>query len=481
MAYKKNQQLENVIRHGRYVIGSLFLLLASLVIADIISLILINFGYSGVILAPIIIVALINVLLLTMKYKNKLLFLFFVYGFFDLAFALLILCVTKFHIPLIAALASMSSLLYLVSLIVILFTVYVFKMLFNTVLFDIIGRFESIIVIASVLLAYYLPTYSAILVTNISGLEETLLVSTTISLIGLPIFSNLRKTSNKLVKQLLLTVISFLLSLLILTFYTSFLQVYPIQGAITVSLNIFNTNTAITPLSLNFTALINALVITLFILGILSVLLVLRRLVAIFEDSVKARSLEKLEVTEEHFKELETCLTRLIDNMGDRLRFVVFDPIYPLPKAVDLHAELNRYNPWWSNLNEIIFAGVSRDLLDDIGYHISKATKKESEDFAKTLSEFIPKRIKAYCSLFKVLNRKCEVKLINLVLATLINDEYKINYNLDLIKPDTNLMKKYKKSVKQLRKLKAVQTYLSTEKEFAKLISTIESFRKLLD
>lgn len=350
-------------------------------------------------------------------------------------------------------------------------------------LYDLIGKLGTFVVLTSIIIAYYFPFYAAILVRNISGLEETLLISTTISLLGLPIFDKLRKTNNKIITQLLLTVMSFLLSLALITFYGSLIQSQIITEPIILNLNLFGAtiNGIAAPLGLNISAIIDALIIAAFISGIYTIIVVLRKMVFILKDGSKGDSLKKLEVTEEHFKDLENCITKLSNNMNERLSYVYFDSIYPLPKPEDLKNLQSSNIRWWDNLEGNVFLGVSRDMLKDASYHFDKDLIKKSEVFITTLHEFIPRRYNAYCNLYEALNKNYGPILLKILFANIIDDDYRVKYNLDIIRQTKGLEDAYKKALKSLRNVKEIKNYKVTQKEFDNLVAAKNEVEKLIN
>ena len=140
----------------------------------------------------------------------------------------------------------------------------------------------------------------------------------------MPIFDKLRKTNNKLITQLLPTVMSFLFSLVLINFYGSLIQSHIINAPIILNSNLLGTtiNGIVAPLEINVSALIDALIIAAFISGIYTIIVVLRKFVFVLKDDSRADSLKGLEVTKEHFKDLENCITKLSNNMNERLSYL---------------------------------------------------------------------------------------------------------------------------------------------------------------
>ena len=454
-----------------------------LIVTVILLYIIGSLGAIGLVSAVTFIVALINLVVLFERHKNNLKYIFFVYAIVDILFVLGVLYAVGHYtyIPIsldTLAIASAVGLVYLATITIFTLAGGVLKLLY-----DLIGKLGTLIVLTSIIIAYYFPAYATILVRNISGLEETLLISTTISLLGLPIFDRLHKNNNKLITQLLLTTMSFLLSLILITFYGSLIQTNTINVPIILNLNLFNAtiNGGVAPLGLNISALINALIIAAFISGTYTIIVVLRKMVFILKDSSKADRLYKLEVTEEHFKDLENCITKLSNNMNERLSYVYFDPIYPLPKPDDLRGLMSSNVHWWDNLEDTVFGEVSRDILKDASYHFGKDLKKMADDFITSLYGFVPRRYDAYCKLYGVLNKKYDPLLLKLLFSNIIDDNYKVKYNLDVIKNTKGLETKYKRALKSLHKVKEIGDYKATQKEFDKLVAMKNEIGKLIN
>ena len=454
-----------------------------IIVTVILSYIIGKTGAIGLISALTFIVALINLVVIFERHKNNLRFIFFVYAIVNILFALGILFAVEHytHISIsldTLAIASAVGLVYLATITIFTLAGGVLKLLY-----DLIGKLGTLVVLTSIIIACYFPVYAAILVRNISGLEETLLISTTISLLGLPIFDRLHKNNNKLITQLLLTTMSFLLSLVLIIFYGSLIQTHTITVPIALNLNPFNAtiNGSTAPLGLNISALISSLIIAAFISGTYTIILVLRKMVFILKDSSKADSLNKLEVTEEHFKDLESCITKLSNNMNQRLSYVYFDPIYPLPKPDDLRGLMSSNVHWWDNLEDTVFGGVSKDILEDASYHFSKDLKKTADEFTIKLYRFIPRRYDAYSKLYDKMAKKYDILLSKILFANIIEDDYRIKYNLDVIRQTKGLEIKYKRALKSLYKIKEIGDYKATQTEFDDLVAVKNEIEKLIN
>jgi len=342
-----------------------------------------------------------------------------------------------------------------------------------------------VVVLISAFLAYYFPTYTAILAQNIYGLEEALLISTTISLMGLPVFNKLRKvTSNKLSSQLLMVVVVFLLSLLLMTFYSSFTQIQAKNNSISINLDILSLfSSQAPPMQLKVSVMVYAVSIILFTLGVLGVFIVIRKINFVFEDLSTGKHLSELDVTEEHFKEMEMCLSTLLANINKQLAYVDFDPASPLPKSEDLRLELSRSIPWWDKnmLEKNIRSGVNNDMLKDISHHLGENFNKIITYFVNSLHKFVPRRLKAYCDLYDTLSKRYDPPLIQILYSNIIKSKYHINYNLDIIKQKGGLENKYKEALKSLGHIREVSEFRKTERGLKKLknkVKEIENFLK---
>ena len=433
-------------------------------------------NYGKYFLYIILAIAIINLLILLRK-QNKWTYIFFVYSLISLILAGSILYVTKFYSSRIFAIVMISALMYLIISTLLLFLAMVTKIIIR-----IVGSKVLFIVVISVLVAYYLPTYTASLVNNIYSLEEILLIPSTISLLGLPILDKLRRnTTNRLSSQLLTISIAFLISLLIMTLYISYTGGQIKTNPITVNTDILSlvTRNAI-KVPLNISASINALSISLFVLGVLGMLIVFRRLNFILKDNSKAKKLKDLQITEEHFKELENNINKLQTNMKKRLQYIDFDPVVmPLPTSKSLRELLSMNNPWWEKtLMEInVLGGISNDVLNDAFNHFNKDLNKEAREFIDKLYEFIPRRLEAYCNLYDVLVAKYDPLLLKILYSKIIESEYYIKYNLDVIRQTVGLESKYNEALRTLNVLEEVNKFKQTQKEldvFKKKITEIE-------
>jgi hypothetical protein len=341
------------------------------------------------------------------------------------------------------------------------------------------------IVVISALVAYYLPTYAASLVNNMYSLEEILLFSSTVSLLGLPIFNRLRRnTTNRLYSQLLTAFITLFISLLIITLYISYTGGQIKTTSITVNTDVLSlviSNAIKVPL--NISALINALSISLFILGVLEILLVLRRLNFVLKDISKAKKLKDLEITEEHFKELEDNINELQTNMKERLQYIDFDSVIaPLPAPKPLRELLGMNNPWWEKTSmEInVLGGVSNDILSDAYKHFNKDLNEEARKFIDKLYEFVPKRLEAYCNLYDVLVAKYDPLLLRILYSNIIESEYGIRYNLDVIKQTEGLESKYNEALRTLNNLGEVDKFKQTQRELEAFKKKINEIKELI-
>ena len=379
-----------------------------------------------------------------------------------------------------AALLAVTSIYFLISIAFIF--LFILIVLLLELLVNLTNRLVVIVVLISAFLAYYYPAYTAALVQNIYGLEEALLISTTISLMGLPIFNKLRKvTSNKLSSQLLMVVVVLLFSLLLMTFYSSFAQIRA-NNPILINLDMLSLfNSKAPSIQLNVSAMIYTVSIVLFMLGVLGVFIVIRKMNFIFKDLSKGKYLSELEVTEEHFKEMEICLNNLLANIKDQLAYVDFDPASPLPKSEDLRPELNRSIHWWDKdvLEKNIRSGVSNDILKDISYHLDKDFNKTITDFVNNLYKFAPRRLEAYCYLYDALSKKYDYSLLQILYSNIIKSKSHINYNQDIIKQKEGLENKYKKALKSLGRIRGINEFKKTESELKNLknkVNEIENF-----
>ncbi len=455
------------------------LLIPFLLLSILISSLILFSGYGEYFLYILLAIAIINLLILLRK-QNKWVYIFFVYSLISLILAGSILYITKFYSPGIFAIAMISALMYLT-----ISTLLLFLVITTKIIIRIVGLKVLVIVIISALVAYYLPTYTASLVKNIYSLEEILLISSTISVLGLPVFDKLRRdTANKLSSQLLTIFIAFLISLLIITLYISYTGEQIKTSSITVNtdfLSLVTSNAIKVPL--NISALINALSISLFILGLLGILLVLRRLNLILKDISKAKKLKDLQITEEHFKELENNINKLQINMKERLQYIDFDPVVaPLPKSEPLRESLNMNNPWWEKTSmEInILGGVSNDILSDTFNHFDKDLNKEAREFIDKLYEFIPRRLDAYCNLYDTLVAKYDPLLLRILYSKIIESEYHIKYNLDVIKQTEGLESKYNEALRTLNDLEEVNKFKQTQVELEAFKKKINEIKELI-
>ena len=376
-----------------------------------------------------------------------------------------------------ATLLAVTSIYFLISMVFILIA-FLLELLANLT-----NILVVIVVLISAFLAYYYPTYTATLVQNIYGLEEALLISTTISLMGLPVFNKLRKaTSNKLSSQLLMVVVVFLFSLLLMAFYLSFIQIQVKNNPILINsgpLGLFTRQAP--PMQLDTSAIVYTFSIVSFILGVLGVFIVIRKLNLIFRDLSKGKHLSELEVTEEHFKEMEMCLSTLLANMKNQLAYVYFDPVLPLPKSDNLRAVLNKDIPWWDKamLEKNIQSGVSNDILKDVSYHLDKDLNKTVVDFVDNLHKFAPRRLETYCHLYDALSKKYDQSLLQILYSNIIKSNYHVNYNLDIIKQE-GLENKYKKAVKSLDQIREISNFKKTESELKNLINKVNEIENFL-
>jgi len=378
-----------------------------------------------------------------------------------------------------AVLLAVTSIYLLISMVFILIA-FLLELLANLT-----NILVVVVVLISAFLAYYYPTYTAILAQNIYGLEEALLISTTISLMGLPVFNKLRKvTSNKLSSQLLMVVVVFLISLLLMTFYSSFTQIQAKNNSISINLDILSLfNSQAPPMKLKVSVMVYAISITLFTLGVLGVFIVIRKINFVFEDLSTGKHLSELDVTEEHFKEMEMCLSTLLANINKQLAYVDFDPASPLRKPEELRSELSMSMPWWDKnmLEKNIRSGVSNDMLEDISHHLGKNFNKIITYFVNCLHKFVPRRLKAYCDLYDTLSKNYDPLLIQILYSNIIKSKYHINYNLDIIKQKEDLANKYKEALKSLGHIGEISEFRKTERELKKLknkVKEIENFLK---
>ena len=456
---------------------SIILLVLFLPFSVLVSFLIIFSNYEDYFLYIISAIAIINLVILLRK-QNKWVYIFFLYSLISLILGGSILYITKFYSSGIFAIAMTSALMYLT-----ISTLLLFLAMTTKIIIKVVGREVLVIVVISALVAYYLPTYTASLVNNIYGLEETLLISSTISLLGLPIFDKLRRnTTNRLSSQLFMVFIALLISLLIMTLYISYTGGQIKTTPITVNTDVlsFVTTKAI-KVPLNISALINALSISLFILGVFGIFLVLKKLNFILKDISKGKKLKDLEITEEHFKELENNINKLQTNMKEKLQYIDFDPVVaPLPTSKDLRALLSMNNPWWekTSLEINLLRGVSNDVLIDASYHLNKHLDKEARAFIDELYVFIPERLDAYCNLYDALVSKYDLLLLRILYSKIIKSEYYVNYNLDIIKQMNGLEDKYREALKSLNDVKEISKFERTERRldiFKKKIKEIES------
>lgn len=425
------------------------------------------------------VIALVSVLLILAK-MQKWFFLFLMYGAIGVILALIDLLIAK-SLPQISSLILILIIVVAIYFIEAMFFIFLFYTL--KILKRIVGATYLAIATISAFLAYYFPDYTTALVQNIYGLEQILLISTTISFFGLPVFQKLRKpVSNKLSIQLFTAVMVFLVSVLLVAFYFSFTQIQTKNSPILIDLNPLNyiVSNHILSIPLNISALVNSVVIFLFIVGIFGIFVVIRKLLFIVRDLSKGTYLKDLEITEDHFKELEKCIKQLTFNMHERLSYIYFDPVYPLPASANLKGLLQLNNPWWSNLEEIVFSGVSQDMLKDASYHFSKNLNEISEKLVNDLYAFIPKRIEAYCILYDILKEKYDPSLLQILYSYVIRDAYRIKYSLDIINNAVELKTKYYEALKSLDELKEVELYRTNNAEFNSLVERLKEIENIL-
>ncbi len=132
-------------------------------------------------------------------------------------------------------------------------------------------------------------------------------------------------------------------------------------------------------------------------------------------------------------------------------------------------------------MEDTVFGGVSKDILEDASYHFSKDLKKTADEFTIKLYRFIPRRYDAYSKLYDKMAKKYDILLSKILFANIIEDDYRIKYNLDVIRQTKGLEIKYKRALKSLYKIKEIGDYKATQTEFDDLVAVKNEIEKLIN